>query len=964
MAHRVALAMKDALDLPTAAIDSDGRGATQPLASNETARGRALNRRVEVEFWYDDPLQELPDEPQLCPDAAGAEVVTKVYDPPAGAFASLQIEDGQVVIPPGYTDQLRRAMEQIHDKANVRLRFVGHTRSERLDRRTALVYGDDVGLSAARARRAMEKVKGELALADSQVEHEGRGYVHSDDVVNSGFVQGETSDVQVEVVYDELAVLDNYEGVDVTPLTRELRPKSPLGLNLMRITVDGEPIDDPGRSSEDIQRCTDVALDRANIRSASTTSGRSGGSACRRARARSRSSRSAGDDTKVSPIRFKAYNNYAAFIDRSEIRIFEPDQSPQSTPLAVVAVGADGFAEWQPDPQQLAPPLRELSYVLRAYDAKGHFDETAPQPLPRAARRRSARRAGRPDEQVKREQLAAYGESTLATKNIPLGSGTVKVQGSGVPPEHTVWLAGEPVPVDENGNFVAETILPAGTHTVEVAVLDKEGNGELYLRDLELEKKDWFYAATADLTLSPGGGGKAAHQLAGANAPYDVDSPADGRFAFYVDGKFAETWKLPASADTREAPVDELFSNFMDKSPESLFRRIDPDYYYPTYGDDGTVEELAPTSGKFFAKLSNHDNHALCGNFKVGYLDNELAHVDRALYGGNLHYETDSTTSFGEKRAALDGFGAEPGTVPSREEFRGTGGSVYFLRQHDILTGSERVRIEMRDRDSGLVTSVVQLQPSVDYDIDYFQGRILLSEPLTSTGAGNSLLVRDGSVTGDEAWLVVQYEYTPDFDKLNTIAAGGQGHYWFGDFLKLGLTANNDVEGEGDSKLYGGDMTLRATGDSWLKVQTGRREGLLSSWASSDDGGFGFQDPGALGLTQADADAYRADLSVGVGDLFAGARGRVNLYGQKLGGGYSTASMTALTDTLQYGGILRIPLTDSLTPGREGRQADPDRWAPDAGWRARPRLPAHRPVEPGRRRPERAPTGRLARSFP
>ena len=29
----------------------------------------------------------------------------------------------------------------------------------------------------------------------------------------------------------------------------------------------------------------------------------------------------------------------------------------------------------------------------------------------------------------------------------------------------------------------------------------------------------------------------------------------------------------------------------MDKSPESLFRRIDPDYFYPTFGDDGTVEE-------------------------------------------------------------------------------------------------------------------------------------------------------------------------------------------------------------------------------------------------------------------------------------------------------------------------------------------------------------------------------------
>ena len=56
------------------------------------------------------------------------------------------------------------------------------------------------------------------------------------------------------------------------------------------------------------------------------------------------------------------------------------------------------------------------------------------------------------------------------------------------------------------------------------------------------------------------------------------------------------------------------------------------------------------------------------------------------------------------------GFAATPGTVPSREEFRGTGGSLYYLRVQDLLEGSERLRIELRDKASGLVTGVVHLR--------------------------------------------------------------------------------------------------------------------------------------------------------------------------------------------------------------------------------------------------------------
>src|SRR5262245_22338191 len=47
-AQRVAQALQETLGLSASAIESDGRGATRPLAANDTAQGRMLNRRIEV----------------------------------------------------------------------------------------------------------------------------------------------------------------------------------------------------------------------------------------------------------------------------------------------------------------------------------------------------------------------------------------------------------------------------------------------------------------------------------------------------------------------------------------------------------------------------------------------------------------------------------------------------------------------------------------------------------------------------------------------------------------------------------------------------------------------------------------------------------------------------------------------------------------------------------------------------
>jgi hypothetical protein len=55
-------------------------------------------------------------------------------------------------------------------------------------------------------------------------------------------------------------------------------------------------------------------------------------------------------------------------------------------------------------------------------------------------------------------------------------------------------------------------------------------------------------------------------------------------------------------------------------------------------------------------------------------------------------------------------------TTPSCEEFRGTGGSVYFLRHQDILTGSEPVRVETRDKVFDIVAAFFNLRSTTDYD--------------------------------------------------------------------------------------------------------------------------------------------------------------------------------------------------------------------------------------------------------
>ncbi|HEX7028644.1 MAG TPA: OmpA family protein [Gammaproteobacteria bacterium] len=919
LASRVARVIQDTFRLSNKAVSSTGRGETAPLASNTTATGRALNRRIEIEIWHDDPRAENISEPQVCPGDVQAEMVTMVYedDKPIIPFRG-----GDPVYPSGFEQRIQRILETLKSKSNVRINVVGHTTNERLSRRAAAIYGDHFGLSESRAKRVLQYLREELGLPREQLTYEGRGFLESlneaDDspfaIKNfsltgqeEGAVNPADARVELEFHYDELAEAQQDPTLQITRVQREEPPVSPFALHPIRVSVDGEPVDDSRLHAADIQRCIDTSLEQAQIRLRYDNLRQTP-----RLNVQAVPATIAfwdDPDTRVmdNKLSFKGYANYRAFISRAEVRIFEAGQSLQTQPLEILPLNEELFAEWWWVPQirPFEGPVKELRYVLRAYDEEGRYDETAAKPLWIVNRLKSPEFLEGMDTEA--EQRVAYGESHLAKQGIPVNGGTITVSGQRIPVDYSVWVMNQRVPASAEGEFVIEQIIPDGLHSVEVALLDAEGNGSLYLRDLQLKSKDWFAVGIADLTLGVDDTNGPARLVTQDETHYNSEFWADGRLAFYTKGKTEGDWTITASADSREEPIEDLFSNLDKKDPDAVFRRLDPDYYYPTFGDDSTTVEDAPTSGKFYIKAEKNKSYGMWGNFDTKIYDTDLAQVDRALYGANLHYESLVSTEYGENRTQGELFVAEPGTLLSREEFRGTGGSLYFLKKRDITQGSERLRIEVRDKDSGIVLETRTLIFAQDYDIDYIQGRILLNEPLPST-VDDGLLVQNGSLSGHPVYLVARYEYTPGFEELEDTSAGGRVSHWFGDNFKLGATLMDQEQLGLQQELSGVDITARMTPETYLKIETASSRGPAFGQTFSQDGGFLFNDFDSTVDPEESAGAHRLEAAASLDDLFDGVPGQVTFYAQEREAGFAAPGQLTNTEVSQVGATVTTPI--------------------------------------------------------
>jgi hypothetical protein len=473
-----------------------------------------------------------------------------------------------------------------------------------------------------------------------------------------------------------------------------------------------------------------------------------------------------------------------------------------------------------------------------------------------------------------------------------------------VPPDDTVTVLGVPVPVDDQRRFVARQILPRGPEQVSVKIENASGEGLEFTRNLSIAVDDSFFVGLADFTAGARSTSGPIELVTGdpTLARHDY---IDGHVAFYYKGLIKGQWLLTAAADSQDQPLRDLFSNFASKNSQDLLLRIDPNRYYPVYGDDSTTVQDAPTSGKFYVRLEKGESSVLWGNFQAHMNGTEFLQYTRTLYGLDVQYRSPETTSYGEKKSSVDAFWADPGTLDAREEFRGTGGSVYYLMNQDVSVGSEQIWVQVRDKDSGIVVAQTMLVPAQDYDMNYMQGRILLHSPLSTT-ADVETVVHSGGLDGDPLYLVVTYEYVPDFSSPSSLALGGRASQWFNDHWQLGLSAYHQGDTGQEQDLRGIDGTWRYKAGTYIKSEFAQSDGAGTPTLTSITGGLSYD---TLTSNGGPANAERVEAAVDLSEVTDSMKGRANVYYQDRDANFSgPGQITPGVGVHQEGGAVNLPL--------------------------------------------------------
>lgn len=251
-----------------------------------------------------------------------------------------------------------------------------------------------------------------------------------------------------------------------------------------------------------------------------------------------------------------------------------------------------------------------------------------------------------------------------------------------------------------------------------------------------------------------------------------------GRIAAIGRGNVFDNYLLTLSLDTDR------------KLQDRIFRDLDPNSLYSMYGDNSIVTYEAQSSSPLFVKLEKNQSYAMYGDFNTALTKHEFSAYNRSFTGGKIHLQN--------RVASVDAFGTMTNRKVVQEEIRGQGISgYYYLKQNNIVTTSEKVRIEVRDRfRSEIVVSTKEKSSYTDYEIDYEQGSLYFKQPVPSLDDQNN-----------PVYIVVSYEAITN--SPDNLVVGGAVEGRFFEALTLGGMTVVEKRDPKNYTLFGGNAGVK-----------------------------------------------------------------------------------------------------------------------------------------------------------
>lgn len=203
-------------------------------------------------------------------------------------------------------------------------------------------------------------------------------------------------------------------------------------------------------------------------------------------------------------------------------------------------------------------------------------------------------------------------------------------------------------------------------------------------------------------------------------ANWGDDTALSGRAAMFLKGKVKGDYLLTLAYDSSKS------------SKQRLFRDIQPDEYYPIYGDAAAKGFDAQSTSKLYVRLDKGRSYAMYGDYVTRTEKDEglaLGQYNRSLTGVKVGHESD--------KLQASAFVAQTKSRQIVTENRALGISGPYslgaISNDLILENSEKVEVLTRDRNNpGLIIAKQTLTRFSDYQVDSYSNSIYLKQAVAS----------------------------------------------------------------------------------------------------------------------------------------------------------------------------------------------------------------------------------------